>query len=702
MSMADYGPRLVVATDQQASASEVAATVLVSPYYAVSDADMSKALVPRAPMPAAHPRDCDVVAHNAQSLVPSDGTGRSVARLEREGEAGNQSVDITVQGTQVQVGKRVYGNYRAKVEVTGERKRVHQEIELTDDGTLLLRQYTLYERYTYRRVIEVMYAAALKEPEEEKETKKEKCIDFCCLACICNLKELFGKSGGKIVKTKDIMTPSLRRGRSKGWLMQSEIIFPFISDTVREVLVSFELITVLIAFALSAATFTSGKNEVFNILHLALTIVGTVLAVTDAVFSLSGCKICKGCIACCCPKEGRGEHGEKNGADKVELLSDSEGEERGNREAGGCRKCLNTTKTKLDFVRMIFTEVLLYPLLICDIFELITGQPYKFQSVIDGLSVVLFGISTVSLVLYVYIVRLAILAGVIFYTHKERRPKKSQQQRHGTLAFDYSISKSALYFQGYFFYHVLMQMIAQILMIVAISFKIEYENRHLFNSTSMTMNMENTANGNSTDMNMDGSIRVSMSLWYILVGGYILPILGFFTFFIVTYFWVQQFPIGLCIDLLSLLQMPGMENITNFRESTKESKGKMDKILHFIGINDLKRDFSDLRKRSWFFDKFAYPFQNPVLVILCMCYTALQFAFVVFAFPEEIGIWALVYVISVFLGGVANMYVFVVTFLWSILAFGVITASPWILLFFIFIYVPYTLCTKLNYALNSW
>ena len=124
MSMADYGPRLVVATDQQASASEVAATVLVSPYYAVSDADMSKALVPRAPMPAAHPRDCDVVAHNAQSLVPSDGTGRSVARLEREGEARNQSVDITVQGTQVQVGKRVYGNYRAEVEVTAGKENV--------------------------------------------------------------------------------------------------------------------------------------------------------------------------------------------------------------------------------------------------------------------------------------------------------------------------------------------------------------------------------------------------------------------------------------------------------------------------------------------------------------------------------------------------------------------------------------------------
>ena len=539
--MADYGPRLVVVNDQEARASEVAATVLVSPYHAVSDADMSKALVPRAPMPAAH-RDRDVVAHNAPSLVPLEGTGRSVARLEREGEAGNQSADITVQATQVQKGNVVVGNIRAEVEVVGERKVVRQEIDVTDDGTLSLRQYTLYERYAYRRVFEVMYTAALTEPEEEKETKKEKCIDFCCLACICNFSSINDllrkrKSGKNVLKTKDYMTPALRRGRAKGWLLHSEIIFPFISDTIREVLVSFELITVLIAFALSAATFTLGKNEIFNILHLVLTIIGTVLAVTDAVFSLSGCKICKGCIACCCLKEGRGEHRGKNGSDKEELLSDTEGEDSGNSGPGGCRKCLNATKTKLDFVRMILTEVLLYPLLICDIFELITGQPYKFQSIPDGLSFVLFGISTISLILYVYIVRLAILAGVIYYTHKERKPKKDQLQRNGAPPFDYTISNSALYFQGYFFYHVLMQMIAQILMIVAISFKIKYENRHLFsptNPTSMSVNMNSTATTNNMDMNMDQSITVSNSLWYLLVGGYILPIFGFFTFSIMS------------------------------------------------------------------------------------------------------------------------------------------------------------------------
>ena len=32
-------------------------------------------------------------------------------------------------------------------------------------------------------------------------------------------------------------------------------------------------------------------------------------------------------------------------------------------------------------------------------------------------------------------------------------------------------------------------------------------------------------------------------------------------FFIVTYYWVQEYPIGICLDVLSLLQMPNVDTI---------------------------------------------------------------------------------------------------------------------------------------------
>ena len=77
-----------------------------------------------------------------------------------------------------------------------------------------------------------------------------------------------------------------------------------------------------------------------------------------------------------------------------------------------------------------------------------------------------------------------------------------------------------------------------------------------------------------------------------------------------------------------------------------------------------------------------------------MCYTALQFAFVVCAFPafpEEFGIrpWPLVYAISVFIGGIANMYVFVVTLVWTTFLF---ISIPGVILFLFYVCLSCTFC----------
>ena len=568
-------------------------------------------------------------------------------------------------------------------EVAADRNVVQQSIEVTDEGEVALREFTEYERDTYKRVIKIMYTAALNEPEnpeDEKPAKKEICVDFCCQACTCNFSSMAqpfrrrrSDAPPAISKVDDLTSPILRRGRAKGWDMHDEIILPLMNDAIREILVSIELIIVIIALAFSAATFSLGNDRAFNILHLALTIIGSVLAVVDAIFSLSGCKICRAC--CCHKKANEEENREVDDIAKESITSAETGQSR-NQQVGGCRKCLNATKTKLDFVRMILTEVILFPLLICDIFELVLGEPYKFKNAANGFSFVLFVISSLSLFFYVYVMRLAILAGTIYYTQKARKPgtaNGTQSQNKG------EISKSAFYFQAYFFYHVMMQMVAQILMIVAIGAKIRYDNRHLFGSKDnddMIMD-EDDMNTDEENMNTDEGIRISNYLWYMLVSGYVLPVAGFFTFFIVTYYWVQEFPIGLCIDLLSLLQMPGMDNVLNYKESSKELSNKMDKIMGYLHYSDLKTKFNGLHQKRWLDDKFLYPFKSPVIVILCMSYTTLQLAFVICAAVVETdsgdlkiqplngGPWVGIYVVAVFIGSIANMYVFTVAFFWT-------------------------------------
>ena len=87
---------------------------------------------------------------------------------------------------------------------------------------------------------------------------------------------------------------------------------------------------------------------------------------------------------------------------------------------------------------------------------------------------------------------------------------------HNAENVDPTIRKSA--FQIYFVIHVFGQMVAQMLMIITIGIGIHEDNKQ----------------------SSDGSISVSGNLWYI-VAGYVLPVCGLFTFFVVTYYWVQEF-----------------------------------------------------------------------------------------------------------------------------------------------------------------
>ena len=95
------------------------------------------------------------------------------------------------------------------------------------------------------------------------------------------------------MEKRDILTPIVQRGRAKGWNIYTKFAFPLVRDFIQDIWVIAELLTVLAAFVLSVTSFVKGDREVFNSFHLALTILSTVLAAIDAVFSLKECKSCK-------------------------------------------------------------------------------------------------------------------------------------------------------------------------------------------------------------------------------------------------------------------------------------------------------------------------------------------------------------------------------------------------------------------------
>ena len=343
-------------------------------------------------------------------------------------------------------------------------EQVHQEgFEKTAGGETRVQNT---KQIFHQRVIETMYTAASTE-QEQKTT--EKCMECCCetFSCDISIKKLKEKfccqrstdddNAVSAVKKIKEMSPILRRGRSKGWVIHTEMIFPLVKASCRNIWVFAELMAVVVSFILSMVSFSLGNNRIFTLLHMILTIVGTILAIIDGVILLRGC-----CVFTVC-KHRRETSGEAAPAETSEKNK-------------CCKECLEYTRSAFDFIRMILSELLFYPILISDIFEMITGETYFFNNAVDGISFVLFALSLASQLFFVYIVRLAILIAANCHSQKLRVPDKDIRDK---CDFDPSISNSARYFQCYFVFHVFTQMVAQILIFITIAGAIREENKHL-------------------------------------------------------------------------------------------------------------------------------------------------------------------------------------------------------------------------------
>ena len=616
-------------------------------------------------------RDPLPITNGERGLVPQgtqlsptvqNGAGQVV---ERTGAACKKITELKIEKAHVEAGNIAVSALRAEAIVEEERKVVRQAAEFTDDGEVTYRQIVHTERVFHRRIIEIMYIASLNEPENPDEpTRKEKCIDCCCQSIHCNFSRMsqsFTRRNPEdqpAFKTINYMTPILRRGRSKGWAMHMELIPDIVRDCCRNWWVVIELIVVFFALGLSIATFSLGKNKIFNILHLILTILGSILAITDGIILLCGCSMFKKYRTCCecVPKSNSGENPRAEHTQEDQQADVNVAESNGK-----CKRCIAATRSTFDFFRMLLSELLFYPLLICDIFEVITGKAYQFSNATDGISFTLFAISSLSLFFFVYIVRIIILIVANIHSQKERKPENDEKTQTQFPDYDPAISKAAKYFQCYFIYHVAAQMLAQILMIIAIGAKIRDDNSHFFEDTES-----------------DDTIHVSGTLWYMLVAGYVLPVFGLLTFFVVTYFWVQEFPIGFCIDCLSVLKASGIDELAKSEETKKKVASQIDKIKGFVHFAELKKQFKDLRQKAWS-DKFFYPFKTPQMVIICLIYAFLQLSFIICAGISTSGngrlgggYWEIFYTLAIIVGFIANFYVFLVALLWSAIIISVI------------------------------
>ena len=465
------------------------------------------------------------------------------------------------------------------------------------------------------------------------------CINPCKNCCMCDSE----------TKLRKKMTPTLRRTRNKGLGILRKIAFPLITDLVRDVWVTLELATVLIGLGLTIA---GTVLHDINFVGLFLTCIGSLLALFDGFCVLRQCRSCKSC--CCSGKD-------------IENL-----------EVPKTSYYCSCLRHSCDVVRMVVSDMLIYPALMYSIFSVVVGRNYEGKTHVERLGFSLFVLACISLVLYNYIVRLIAIGGIIKRVWEVRIPTK--EMRGNDKYYDTSIAFYAFLYQLYFAIHIFLQMIVQVLMIVAIAAKIRYENRHVYAEMSAegfpgdTSIFVNHTSGSA--LNSYPDVYISNHLLYMLVSGYFIPLMGFLTFFIVAYYWSQEMPIGLLIDVISIYRQGSKKDFLETNVTVKKQKEMVQRTFDsFFETEKLMEEFDELRNVS-FVTKFMYPFKSPMPIIVCLTYGLLQAGFVICAavtYDDEGylvvhilngGGWILYFIVACAIGALANIYALLVAAFW--------------------------------------
>jgi len=146
----------------------------------------------------------------------------------------------------------------------------------------------------------------------------------------------------------------------------------------------------------------------------------------------------------------------------------------------------------------------------------------------------------------------------------------------------------------------------------------------------------------------DEPIAISPFLWSAMFFGWIIPLVGVLTFFVVNYYWTKEFSISFWVDMISLLQgqsfaeaVFGGEGISAQETAQKvaeevetvvvaspEAKQKTLDFVEKSRLNKVRKQLKRFKSPS-FLVKFFHPLELPLLAIAGFFYDACLIAFMV-------------------------------------------------------------------------
>ena len=409
----------------------------------------------------------------------------------------------------------------------------------------------------------------------------------------------------------------LYHGRVLGWKIFREIVLPLMNDIFRITWTILQLISAML-LAIFSVININGK-DLSTIIRLSFSSLALLLAAIDLCAVII--QKMKKCSYCTTNRRYTQFH------DVVEGANASAAEDTTNaincnitqRKIAGCNggkqwaKFINT-----DIARFIIPELLLVPIVICDVlnYMFVTGNGDLKLTELIGLI-----LSISILVLEVYVVRLVLLSMVTYRIHIKRSLPKQFNLSHMAICragYDQTIRRNGLIYLSFLIFNIVIHIIDQIAMIIA---------------------------------------------------GYLLPIVGVWLFFSVTHYWLQEFAIGITIDYLSILKLPGAYKLFFPNSTPHDARKKANKILLYSKCETLRHDYHALRNKNPFV-KAWYPFKSFSHTLMCLAYTTVQAVFVYAAATsiqgEQLNMG--VFLFAIITEVLSNIYVLLVSLFWIFIA----------------------------------
>ena len=460
--------------------------------------------------------------------------------------------------------------------------------------------------------------------------------------------------------------------------MIKKLLNPALPKILVDLWVIFELAITITQFVLAVASISLDHQQAFNILYLVLATLGLAFALLDSFIHFIQLGSCVAIIKYIRKSKKRNKESEDR--------TDS------SRSNKNCCKMSNPKRWQqvgevIDLVRNIITEIILYPLIILDLFDIITSRSIFGATAGDRVNLSLFVIGAIFLVLSVYVVRVIMIATA------------GVSLRRVPLDASHSQKKSIKMF-SWFLVHILAQILVNGSIIISIGMNIYLEDTPgLFN---LTTNPVPIPAGNTDTLN------ASPFLIYSIVAGLFITPFGVASFFIVNYYQIRELSVSFWVDMMSLLQSESFAGLIFKGEGVKVAKKKAKGFAEKIKLKNVKDDLKKIKSAPLLI-KLLYPFRIPVFVVLGVMYFALLLSFLAtlsivcsptvsaiptcqtYSFFTNPTLFSIPYFFTFSLIVLANAHVILLVSFWLLIVLSVtlfIVLLPVVLVLYILLYIP--------------